>query len=111
MVQSRVVGGLRYYRPGQPIVYLMRLYNAVPNDRAETDAQLQIELWQDDQRLSLIAWQPAKDRLIANDARSLIVGGTLNASNLQPGLYELRVSVKNAKQKRPVERVAAFGVE
>jgi VWFA-related protein len=111
MVQSRVVGGLRYYRPGQPIVYLMRLYNAVSNDRAETDAQLQIELWQDDQRLSLIAWQPAKERLIAKDARSLIVGGTLNASNLHPGLYELRVSVKNAKQKRPVERVVAFGVE
>lgn len=108
---SRMIGNMRYYRPGQPILYLFWLYNAVPNDQSETDAQMQIEVWREDQRISMLSWVPAKDRVFEKDAKGLIIGGTLNIPDLKPGIYELRISVKNSKQKQPIERVAAFGIE
>ncbi|PYT03677.1 MAG: hypothetical protein DMF60_17625 [Acidobacteria bacterium] len=44
------------------------------------------------------------------DKKGLEIGGQLMLK-LPPGLYELRISVRNAKSKQTAERVVAFGVE
>jgi hypothetical protein len=107
---SKLLQGIRHYNAGQPVIYLFRLYNAA-NERAETDAVMQIEILKDEKPIISIPWQPISTRQIGKDAKGLVVGGQLAMPKVQPGIYELRVSVSLPKMKRPVQRSVAFGVE
>jgi VWFA-related protein len=107
---SKMVQGVRYYKAGQPVVYFFRLYNAV-NDKAETDVMMEIEILQDEKTILTIPWQPVTTRQIGKDAKGLLVGGQLAMRNIQPGIYDLRVSIKDPKMKRPVQRSVAIGIE
>jgi VWFA-related protein len=107
---SKMVQGVRYYKADQPVVYFFRLYNAV-NDKAEADLMIEIEILQDEKTILTIPWQPVTTRQLGKDAKGLVVGGQFAMRNIQPGIYDLRVSVKDHKMKRPVQRSVAFGIE
>jgi VWFA-related protein len=107
---SKMVQGIRYYKTGQPVVYFFRLYNAA-NDKDEADAVMQIEILKDEKPIITIPWQPVTTRQLRKDAKGLVVGGQLAMQKVQPGIYDLRVSVKGPKMKRPVQRSVAFGIE
>ncbi len=107
---SKLVQGIRYYKTGQPVVYFFRLYNAA-NDKDEADAVMQIEILKDEKPIITIPWQPVTTRQLGKDAKGLVVGGQLAMQKVQPGIYDLRVSVKGPKMKRPVQRSVAFGIE
>jgi hypothetical protein len=107
---SKMVQGVRYYKADQPVVYFFRLYNAV-TDKAETDVMMEIEILQDEKTILTIPWQPVTTMRLGEDAKGLVVGGQLAMRNIRPGIYDLRVSVKDHKMKRPVQRSAAFGIE
>ena len=107
---SKMVQGVRYYKANQQVVYFFRLYN-VADDKPETDAVMQIEILQDETPIITIPWQPVATRQIGKDAKGPVIGGQFAMRNIQPGIYELRVSIKNSKMKRPVQRSAPFGIE
>jgi hypothetical protein len=107
---SKLIQGVRYYKAGQPVIYFFRLYNAA-NDKAEIDAAMQIEILRDEKPIVTIPWQSVTTREIGRDAKGLVVGGQLTMPKIQSGIYELRVSVKSSRVKRPVQRFVAFGVE
>ncbi|MGH8595877.1 MAG: VWA domain-containing protein, partial [Gammaproteobacteria bacterium] len=67
--QSKMIQGVRYYRFGQPFIYLFRLYNATPNEQADTDAVMQIEILKDEKVIVSLPWQPVATRLIAQDPK------------------------------------------
>ncbi|HMB28194.1 MAG TPA: VWA domain-containing protein [Blastocatellia bacterium] len=107
---SKLVQGVRYYKAGQPIVYFFRLYN-LANDQAETGAMMQIEIMQDEKPILTLPWQPVTSRQIGKDAKGLVVGGQFAMRSIQPGIYDMRVSIKDSKMKRPVQRSVPFGIE
>ncbi|MBO0862513.1 MAG: VWA domain-containing protein [Chloracidobacterium sp.] len=107
---SRLVQGIRYYKTGQPILYFYRLYNAL-DDKGEADAQMMIEIMRDEKPILTIPWQPVSTRQLGKDAKGLVIGGQLALKNVQSGIYDLRVSVKTPKMKRPVQRSATLGIE
>ena len=107
---SKLVRGVRHYNAGQSVIYFFRLYNAA-NDKAETDAVMQIEILKDEKPIITIPWQPVTTRQIGKDAKGLVVGGQFAMPKIQPGIYELRVSASLPRMKRPVLRSVAFGVE
>jgi hypothetical protein len=107
---SKLLQGIRHYNAGQPVIYFFRLYNT-PNDKDEADAVMQIEILKDEKPITTIPWQPAITRQLGKDTKGLLIGGQLAMPKIQPGLYELRVSVKGSRMKRPVQRIVAFGIE
>ncbi len=107
---SKLIQGIRYYRAGQPVVYFFRLYNSA-SDRAETGAEMLIEIMKDEKPAITVPWQPVTTRQIGKDAKGLIIGGQLAMDKIPAGIYELRVSVKSSKMKRPLQRSVAFGIE
>ncbi len=111
LLPSKQVQGIRYYRRGQSLIYLFRLYHATAKDGAETDAQMQIEILKDEKAIIQVPWQPASSRQLGKDAIGLVIGGQLALQQMAPGIYDLRVSVKGPKMKRPVQRSVAFGIE
>jgi hypothetical protein len=108
---SRLVQGIRYYRDDQPLLYIFRLYNALRDEQNESAAMMQIEILKDEQPLVSLPWQPVSTRMLGRDAKGLVIGGQLSLGKTQPGIYELRVSVKDSKMKRPAQRSVAFGIE
>lgn len=107
---SKLVHGVRYYKADQPVIYFFRLYNSA-NDNGETDAVMQIEILKNEKPDVTTAWQPVTTRQIGKDAKGLIIGGQLAMPEIQPGIYELRVSVKGSRMKQPVQRSVTFGIE
>ena len=107
---SKMIQGVRYYKANEPVVYFFRLYN-LANDQAETSAVMQIEIMQDEKPILTIPWQPVTSRQIGKDAKGLVVAGQFALGNFQPGIYDMRVSIKDSKMKRPVQRAVPFGVE
>jgi hypothetical protein len=72
---------------------------------------MQIEIMQDEKPILTIPWQPVITRQIGKDAKGLVVGGQFAMRNIQPGIYDMRVSIKDSKMKRPVQRSVPFGIE
>lgn len=107
---SRLVQGIRYYKIGQPIVYFFRLYNEA-NDKPETDAVMQIEIMRDEKAILTVPWQPVTTRQFGKDAKGLVIGGQFSLQKIQPDIYDLRVSVKDSKMKKPIQCSVAFGIE
>ncbi len=108
---SKQIQGIRYYRSGQSLIYFFRLYHAAANDKGETDTEMQIEILKDEKAIIQVPWQAASSRQLGKDGKGLVIGGQLALQQMQPGIYDLRVSVKSQKMKRPVQRSVAFGIE
>jgi VWFA-related protein len=108
---SKIIQGIRYYRSGQPIIYFFRLYNAEASEGAETGAVMQIEILKDEKAIIQVPWQPVTSRQLGKDAKGLLIGGQIGLQQIPSGIYDLRVSVKSPKMKRPVQRSIAFGID
>jgi VWFA-related protein len=114
---SKVVNGIRYYRKTQTLIYYFWLYNSetekVDQKGAgpEIQPEIQIEILKEEKPFVTLPWQPAKTRELGRDAKGVALGGQLEIGDIAPGIYELRISVKTARMKRPIQRVTPFGVE
>jgi len=98
--------GAASYRPGSPILYYLLIYNS----RGESDLMMQWEIAEAGKVIHTTEWQPVSSRVIGRDKKGIEIGGQL-ALTLQPGVYELRITVSNSKSKQTAKRTVAFAIE
>lgn len=98
--------GAASYRAGSPILYYLLIYNA----RGESDLKMQWEIAEAGKVIHQTEWQPVASRLIGRDKKGIEIGGQL-ALTLQPGVYELRITVSDSKSKQTANRTVAFAIE
>lgn len=98
--------GVAYYKTGSPVLYYLMIYNA----RGESDLTMQWEIAEAGKVIHRTEWQPVAARLIGRDKKGIEIGGQLTLK-LQPGLYELRISVTDSKSKQTAQRTVAFAIE
>lgn len=98
--------GMASYRTGSPILYYLLIYNA----RGESDLKMQWEIAEGGKVIHQTEWQPVASRLIGRDKNAIEIGGQL-ALTLQPGVYELRITVSDSKSRQTVSRTVAFAIE
>jgi len=72
---------------------------------------MQIEIMQDEKPILTVPWQPAATLQLQKDAKGLVIGGQLGLRNVKPGVYDLRVSVKDPKMKHPIQINVLFGIK
>ncbi len=94
------------YRTGSPILYYLLIYNS----RGESDLSMQWEIAEAGKVLHKTDWQPVTTRVIGRDKKGLEIGGQL-ALTLQPGVYELRITVSDSKSRQKATRTVAFAIE
>jgi hypothetical protein len=109
-VPSVVRQGIRYFLKKQPIIYLFHLYNAQMMDASLAEVQMQIEILKDEKPVLSVPWQTVTSRMLGKDEKGVTIGGQLGVG-LPAGVYELRISLKEPKQKRPVSCIVPFGIE
>lgn len=103
--------GIRLYQRGEVLAYFLRIYP--PNNQKPTDAEiiLQTQISQGERIVFQSQWLPVSARSVAKDKISSEISGELKLNTIKPGLYELRVLVKEPKSAQPLQRSVLFSVE
>ncbi len=99
---------MKAYKSGSLLIYYLVLYNL--SDKEEEEMLVRSETIQEEQAIYQSDWQPLRSRLIGKEKRGLEIGGQMNLS-LKPGIYELRISIRNAKSDQATRRTVLFAVE
>jgi hypothetical protein len=68
-------------------------------------------VYQGDKMIAQVDWQPVSARQLGKDKKSIAAGEELKLGTLTPGVYELRVSVKDTTSGRAANQSVVFGVE
>jgi VWFA-related protein len=105
-----VTQGVTVYKQGDDLDYHLVIYPGSKN-QSGTDLQMQIEVTQNDKPVYQGQWGAVESRAVEKDNKGIEVGGSLTLKGMNPGVYELRITVKSPNSKKPVQRVAAFGLE
>ena len=98
--------GVACYKSGAPILYYLMIYNA----RGESDLTMQWELAVAGKVIHRTESQPVASRMIGRDKKGIEIGGQL-ALTLQPGFYELTISITDKKSKQTGQRTVPFVIE
>ncbi|HEX9003772.1 MAG TPA: VWA domain-containing protein [Blastocatellia bacterium] len=104
--------GIRVYRRGEELAYFLRIYPPGNQKKQAGDGiTIQTQIVQGDRTVYQSQWLPAEDRAVAKDKISTEIGGELKLNTVKPGLYELRVLVRESKSAQPLQRAVLFSVE
>ncbi|PYP84603.1 MAG: hypothetical protein DMF61_19595 [Blastocatellia bacterium AA13] len=101
--------GFKIYRRGSRLVYSLMAYNLSANhNRAEP--VIQTEIFQDGTAVFNSGWSALASRTLSKDEKRTEAAGQLNLA-LQPGAYELRITVKDPGSKQTAQKTIMFGVD
>ena len=110
-VSSRFVQGIRFYRKADFLTYYFRIYCDPAKATPEADLQMQAGIFQGEKAAAQGSWQPVSARLLGKDKKSIAAGEEIKLGNLDAGVYELRIFVKDSASKRTVSQSVVFGVD
>jgi VWFA-related protein len=121
--RSQFRQGIRLYQRGEVLAYFLRIYppnnqkpanlqnQANKQNPADTEITIQTQIAQGDRLIFQSQWLPVSARTVATDKISNEISGELKLNTIKPGLYELRVLVKEPKSAQPLQRAVLFSVE
>ena len=83
-------------------------YNVKP-DEAGQETRMQVAILQAGKVIYQGEWKPLKVNLVAQGKKGQMIGSQIRVA-LEPGLYELQVTVQDSKAKKNLQRLALFEV-
>jgi VWFA-related protein len=109
--QVKTIQGIRLYPRDKYCGYVFRVFRSA-NTPVGSDLVLKTELLKDNKPVKQNQWRPLIAEQKDNDDNgNVYVGGKVNFAGLAPGIYELSVTVKDARSKRTAQRTAVFGID
>lgn len=109
-VSPKLIFGSASFKTGDLLFYRLAAYNASSSAVSESGPTIKVEILKGEKSVYEGAWQPLQSRLLRTDKKGLELGGTINLG-LDPGFYQLRVTVNDVKSKKPEQRVVWFEIE
>ena len=109
---SRLMHGIRFYHPSDTFAYYMLVYRPEnpKSGVAAPDLLMKTNFISKGNPIELAEWYPLSSRQLQETKKGTVVGGKIQLQNTKPGIYELLVSVKDAKSNRTVQRTTTFGI-
>lgn len=102
--------GVAFFKQGTSLAYQLTVYDVAGRKPEDSGLLIQSELTQGEQTIFRSDWQPVATRLVRAGKKGFDAGGQINL-DLPPGLFELRVTVKDPKSKRSAQQSVVFEVE
>ncbi len=99
----KLLTGRMTFKSGDVIFYRFVAYNA------PAEGMLKVEISQGDTSIYAGEWKTLGPHIVRNDGKGIEAGGQIGGA-LPPGFYTLRVSVRDAKSKKPAEQTVDFEV-
>jgi VWFA-related protein len=106
--RSKVVQGVRLYPPNRPCAYYFRVQQAAKS-LADSALIFQAELLQHGKPVVQGEWRAVSAG--EKDNKGISLSGQVNLVGFGPGIYELRVTVKDPQSKQTAQRTAVLGIE
>lgn len=109
LYHPKVRRGIPIFKRANMLAYSLLLYNAL----AAASAELQTEIYNGETVVYQSGWQAVDTRIIEAAKKGKLLGGQFKL-DLPPGVYELRCTVKDAKDKKrqtEIQRSTLFEVE
>ncbi|MCI0486853.1 MAG: VWA domain-containing protein [Blastocatellia bacterium] len=110
LLVARQEGGIKFYKVGSTLIYYLMAYNAASKKSAESDVLIQSEILHSDRVIYQSEWHPLDSRLMGRDKKGVEIGGQIKLA-IAPGIYELRITLKDEKAKRSAQKSIPFGIE
>ena len=101
--------GFKIYRRGSRLVYSLMAYNLSANHN-HSEPVIQTEIFQDGTAVFNSGWSALDSRTLSKDEKRTEAAGQLNLA-LQPGAYELRITIKDPGSKQTAQKTIMFGVD
>ncbi|MBN2321430.1 MAG: VWA domain-containing protein [Acidobacteria bacterium] len=113
--QVRMVQGVPVYEKDDIFYYTFRVHAGCehPENQASEEPELLLarEVLKEGKPVETEKWYPVKEANLNADSKGWIdLDGELDISRFDPGVYELRVRVKDVRSNKTAERTAAFGI-
>jgi VWFA-related protein len=103
--------GVRSYPRGDACGYFLRAYHGTQVS-ADPDLAYKKEFYQGGTLIKQEPWQPISVEAARTDSKGwLDINGKVDLAEFNPGIYELRITVKDNKSKISTQRSAVFCVE
>lgn len=102
--------GRAAFKSGERAYYRIVAYNTSRNDELSEGATVKVDIYQDEKAVFEGQWNPLASRAMRRDKTGIELGGELVLA-LNPGIYELRVTVKGSKSKKTIQQTAMIEVE
>jgi VWFA-related protein len=106
---ARVSNGVSFYAADATLTYLFKLYTESRPVSAD-EVMIQSEFFQGGKSFSQTPWQPISPRVVGNDSKGIEISGQYKLNGLSPGIYELRVTVKDPKSNQTAQQAVTFGI-
>jgi VWFA-related protein len=109
--QVKMVQGVPLYAQGEFCDYVFRVY---PNTQTSTESKLSMmrEILQDGRLIKQESWKTLSEEEKYKDSKGgFDVGGSVDLKDFKPGIYELRISVKDAQSNKTAQRTTVFSIE
>jgi len=106
-----MVQGIRLFPRNSICAYAFRVFSNV-NSLTGSDLTMKTELLKSGKPIRQGEWLPLSE--ISEDSNGkgqIYIGGKENLAGLDPGIYELNVSVKNIQLNKIAQRTEVFGIE
>jgi VWFA-related protein len=108
--QVKIVQGVPMYAPTDIFYYTFRVHR-ISQVAAGSDLLLRRELYQWGSPIRTDEWvQIEREQANADSKGWFDIDGELDISNLDPGVYEMRITLKNAPSEETVQRAVVFGI-
>ena len=109
--QVKMVQGIPLYARGDFCDYFFRIFPGAPST-ANAEFVVMQELLQNDKVIRTGTWQSVAEEAKYKDSKGWFdVGGEVDLKGLNPGIYELRVRVKNAQSEKMTHRSTVFSID
>jgi VWFA-related protein len=109
--QVKVVQGIPLYARGDFCDYSFRVYRGTKAPK-NSDLVIMKELFQGGKSVKQEPWKPIPAEEMEVDNKGWFdLDGEVDLNGLAPSVYELRVTVKDTRSSKIVQRTAVFGVE
>jgi VWFA-related protein len=109
--QVKLIQGIRIYPRNAFCGYVFRVFRN-PAASIGTDLTLKTELLKEGKPIKQNQWrQLVEEKKDSDNKGNIYVGGKVNFSGLEPGVYELNISVNDARTKKTAQRSTVFGIE
>jgi VWFA-related protein len=107
----RMLEGIRLYPRDNVCSYVFRVFRSVKS-AVDSDLTLKTELLKEGKPVKQSQWMPLTGVEKGKKEKGQVyIGGKVDFAGLHPGVYELIVSVKDARSKKTAQRSAVFGIE
>ena len=108
--QVKIVQGVPMYAPTDIFYYSFRVHR-INQVAARSDLLLRRELYQWGNPIRSDEWVQVEEEQANTDSKGWFdIDGELDINNLDPGVYEMRITIKNTPSEETVQRAVVFGI-